>query len=223
MMRSASRTAIVTGAMLLTIAPIQSASNAGPVATTARARREVTIPAGTVLRLRLNRSVGSDISRVEDPVSATLARAVVVGGRTILPVGSRASGYVTESARPGKVRGRGRVGVRFTRIAPANESSTYNMRTNSWVAVAPATKKKDALTIGIPAAGGAVIGALVDGKKGAAIGSAAGGGAGTAVVLSTRGKDARINNGATLAVRLTEPLTVRVERRESFSTGRGFI
>ena len=32
---------------------------------------------------------------------------------------------------------------------------TYAMRTRSWVTVAPATKKKDALTIGIPAAGGA--------------------------------------------------------------------
>ena len=43
--------------------------------------------------------------------------------------------------------------------------------------VAPATKKKDALTIGLPAAGGAVVGALVDGKKGAGIGAAVGGGA----------------------------------------------
>lgn len=210
MMRPVARTAIVSAALLLFIAPLQSASTAAPVAAS-RTVRDVTIPAGTVLRLRLNRGVGSDISRVEDPVSATLARAVVISGRTILPVGSRASGYVTEASRPGKVRGRGRVGVRFTRIAPANESATYNMRTNSWVAVAPATKKKDALTIGVPAAGGALIGALVDGKKGAAIGSAAGGGAGTAVVLSTRGKDARISSGATLAVRLSEPLTVRID------------
>jgi hypothetical protein len=216
MMRSLIRTAIVSGAMLLSIAttesaPSGSASAAAPVVSARRTVREVTIPAGTVLRLRVNRGFGSDISRVEDPISATLSRAVVIDGRTILPAGSRASGYVTEATRPGKVRGRGRVAVRFTRIAPANESSTYNMRTNSWVAVAPATKKKDALTIGIPAAGGAVIGALVDGKKGAAIGSAAGGGAGTAVVLSTRGKDVRINSGATLAVRLTEPLTVRYD------------
>ena len=211
MMRSVVRTAIVSGAVLLSIAPLESAITAAPIESASRAIREVTIPAGTVLRLRLARGVGSDISRVEDPVSATLARAVVVDGRTVLPVGSRASGYVTEATRPGKVHGRGRVGVRFTRIAPGNESATYNMRTNSWVAVAPATKKKDAMTIGIPAAGGAVIGALVDGKKGAAIGSAAGGGAGTAVVLSTRGKDARISRGATLAVRLSEPLTVRLE------------
>ncbi len=85
------------------------------------------------------------------------------------------------------------------------------MRTRSWVAVAPATKKKDALTIGLPAAGGAAIGALVDGKKGAGIGAAVGGGAGTAAVLTTRGKDVRIGRGATLNVRLTSPLTIRID------------
>ena len=78
------------------------------------------------------------------------------------------------------------------------------------MAVAPASKKKDALTIALPAAGGAAIGALVDGKKGAGIGSLIGGGAGTAAVLSTRGKDVRVGNGAVLAVRLTSPLTVAV-------------
>ena len=113
--------------------------------------------------------------------------------------------------RPGKVKGRGRVAVRFTRITPAGDNGRYTMRTNSWVAVAPATKKKDALTIGLPAAGGAAIGALIKGKKGAGIGALAGGGAGTAVVPTTRGKDVRVNRGATLAVRLSEPLTVRVD------------
>jgi hypothetical protein len=85
------------------------------------------------------------------------------------------------------------------------------MQTRPWVAVAPATKKKDALTIGIPAAGGAAIGALIDGKKGAGIGAAVGGGAGTAAVLTTRGKDVRIGRGATLTVRLAAPLTINVD------------
>jgi hypothetical protein len=163
------------------------------------------------LRLRVTRGFGSDFSRVEDPVTATLARAVVIDGRTVLPAGSRASGYVADAKRPGKVKGRGRVAVRFTRIAPENENDTYRMSTRTWVAVAPATKKKDALTIGAPAAGGAIVGALVGGKKGAGIGAAAGGGAGTAVVLSTRGKEVRVGRGAILAVRLTEPLTIRVQ------------
>jgi hypothetical protein len=97
----------------------------------------------------VNRGFGFDISRVEDPVPATLARSVVVGGRAVLPAGSGASGYVSEATRPGKVKGRGRVAVRFTRITPADETASYRMQTNSWVAVAPSDKKKDAVTIGV--------------------------------------------------------------------------
>ena len=171
--------------------------------------REITIPAGTILRLRPARSFGSDISRIEQPVTARLATAVLVNGHTALPAGSTAYGVITEARRAGKVKGRARVGVRFTQIAPHN-GQRYSMHTRSWVAVAPATKKKDAMTIGIPAAGGAAIGAIVGGKKGAAIGAAAGGGGGTAVVLTTRGKEVRVGRGATLAVRLSEPLTVAV-------------
>jgi hypothetical protein len=168
------------------------------------------IPAGTVLRLRVTHGFGSDISRIEDPVTATLARPLVIDGRTVLPAGSTASGYVSEATRPGKVKGRGRVAVRFTRLDPAGPAGNdaYSIRTRPWVAVAPATKKKDALTIGIPAAGGAAVGALIDGKKGAGIGAAIGGGAGTATVLSTRGKEVRIGRGAIISVRLSEPLTV---------------
>ena len=179
----------------------------------ARLDRQVTIPAGTVLRLRVTRGFGSDFSRVEDPVSATLARPVLIGGRTVLPAGSSASGYVSEATRPGKVKGRGRIAVRFTRLTPANDRATYNMQTRPWVAVAPATKQNDALKIGIPAAGGAALGALIDGKKGAGIGAAVGGGAGTAAVLTTRGKDVRIGRGAALSVRLTAPLTIHVDER----------
>ena len=171
--------------------------------------REIVIPAGTLLRLRPLRSFGSDISRIEEPISARLVRTVYVGGREVLPAGSTAYGVVTEARRSGKVKGRARVGVRFTEIAP-HGGHRYAMRTRSWVAVAPATKKKDAQTIGNPAAGGAVIGGLVGGKKGAAVGAAAGGGGGTAVVLTTRGKEVRVGPGATLAVRLAQPLTLRV-------------
>jgi hypothetical protein len=135
---------------------------------------------------------------------------VVVDGRTVLRQGSVASGYVAEATRPGKVKGRGRVAVRFNRITPAGFDDRYTMQTRSWVAVAPATKKKDAMTIGAPAAGGAVVGGIIGGKKGAGIGALAGGGAGTAVVLSTRGKDVHIGPGTTLAIRLVAPLTVSV-------------
>ncbi|HSL24165.1 MAG TPA: hypothetical protein VK886_21705 [Vicinamibacterales bacterium] len=214
-MRPIVRTAALSGAIVALSAPFHAAAPRAASSSSSsqveRFEREVTIPAGTVLRLRVTRGFGSDFSRVEDPVSATLARSIVIGGRTVLPAGSRVSGYVSDARRPGKVKGRGRVAVRFTRVVPANDSEAYTMRTRPWVAVAPASKKKDAATIGIPAAGGAIVGALVDGKKGAGIGAAVGGGAGTAVVLTTRGRDVRVGRGAVLAVRLTQPLTIRID------------
>ena len=211
------RTVVLASAVLLSAVSIDAVSidNAAPAITAAERAghedSEITIPAGTALRLRVTRGFGSDISRVEERVSATLAQPVTINGRTVVPAGSLVTGYVSEATRPGKVKGRGRVGVRFTRITPVHESRSYSMQTRTWTAVAPATKKKDALTIGIPAAGGAALGALIDGKKGAGIGAAVGGGAGTAAVLTTRGKEARVGRGATLLVRLASPLTIRVD------------
>ncbi len=206
------RIVVLTSAVLLSAVSIDTAAPA--IAAAERAGHEddeISIPSGTALRLRVTRGFGSDISHVEDRVSATLAQPVTINGRTVLPAGSLVTGYVSEATRPGKVKGRGRVGVRFTRITPAHESRSYSMQTRTWTAVAPATKKKDALTIGIPAAGGAALGALIDGKKGAGIGAAVGGGAGTTAVLTTGGKEARVGRGATLLVRLTSPLTIRVD------------
>lgn len=200
--------------MRFLIIGLMAASLTGPAGTAPAAgsdgTREVTLPAGTHLRVVLDTAVGSDTSRVEDPVRGHLAQAVVVRGVTVLPAGSAVSGVVTDATRSGKVKGLAHVGMRFDAITPRGESERYQMRTTSVGRTAQATKKKDALEIGAPAAGGAIIGALVGGKKGALIGGAAGGGAGTAVVLSTRGKEIHVRQGAPLTLRLAAPLTVRI-------------
>jgi hypothetical protein len=172
---------------------------------------EVTIPAGTELPIVLDTSVGSDTSRVEQPVRAHLSRAVVVNGEAALAEGSIVSGVVTNATRPGKVKGLGHVGLRFDTVVPRGDDERYRIDTAAIGRTAPATKKQDAVKIGAPAAGGAIVGAIVGGKKGAAIGGAAGGGAGTAVVLSTRGKEVHLPAGTTLRVRLTKPLTISVK------------
>ncbi len=176
----------------------------------ASAERETTIPAGTRLPVILDTRVGSDTSRVEDAVQAHLSRPLIVRGQTVLPAGSRVSGVVTDATRSAKVKGRAHVAVRFDTLTPRGNEEHYRIHTASVGRTAPGTKKKDALEIAGPAAGGAIIGALVGGKKGAAVGTAVGGGAGTAVVLSTRGKEVRLPKGAALTLRLSEPLTVRI-------------
>jgi len=173
--------------------------------------REVVVPAGTTLSVALDTAVGSDTSRVKDPVKAHVTSAVVVDGVTAVPEGSRVDGVVTGAERPGKVKGTARLALRFDALTPAETDERYVIETATVARSGPTQKKKDALEIAAPAAGGAIIGGIVGGKKGAVIGGAAGGGAGTAVVMSQRGKDVRLGRGAAITLKLSEPVTVKVK------------
>lgn len=169
--------------------------------------REVTLPAGTRLSLRLGNAYSSASSYVEQSVNATVVSSVRANGYTALPAGSRVSGIVSSVERPGRVKGRGEIGLSFSNVIV--DGTRYPIAA-SYLRVAPATKSTDAKKIGIPAAGGAMVGAILGGKKGALKGALIGGGAGTAVVLATRGKDAYIGSGSVIGVTLRRALTVRV-------------
>jgi hypothetical protein len=171
--------------------------------------KEVTIPAGTTLRLDLKSSVASDSSKVEDTVRAALRQPVVVAGDTVLPVGTELVGTVTDVARSGRVKGRARVAYRFSSLR--HDSERYDIATATIAHQAEATKKEDAKKIAIGAGAGAAIGALLGGGSGAAKGAAIGGGAGTGAVLATRGEEVRRGPGADVTTRLTAPLTLRVK------------
>ncbi len=172
--------------------------------------QEVTLPAGTVLHLRMENSIGSDISRVEEPVRAEVTRPVVVRGRAVVPTGSVAIGNVLAVRKAGHLRQRSLVTVRFSELKPRGEEDQFRIRTRAWSAVGPSLTERDTKGIGIPAAGGAIIGAIIGGGKGAAIGAVAGGGAGTARLMVTRGKDVRVPRGTLVAVRLSQPARVDV-------------
>ena len=171
--------------------------------------RDVTLPAGTTLRLELQSAVASDSSSVEDTVRAALRQPVSVDGNAVLPSGTEVVGTVTSVERAGRVKGRARVAYRFDSLNYAGER--YDIRTNTLSHQAEATKGEDATTIGIGAGAGAAIGALLGGGDGAVKGAAIGGAGGTGVVLATRGKEVRLGPGADVTARLTEPLTVRVK------------
>ena len=171
--------------------------------------KEVTLPAGTTLRLDLRSAVASDTSKVEDAVRASLRQAVVVDGQTILPAGTELAGTVTDVARSGRVKGRARVAYRFSSLR--HDSERYDITTATIAHEAEATKKEDAKKIALGAGAGAALGAILGGGSGAAKGAAIGGGAGTGAVLATRGDEVRREPGADVTTRLTAPLTVRVK------------
>lgn len=177
----------------------------------APAMREVVIPAGTVLKVRLGSDLASDTNRVEDAVRATLAAPISVSGDVIVPAGAAIGGSVLSVQQSGKVKGRASLAFRFERLSVGDES--YDVRTERVSRVARATKRKDATKVGIGAGAGAVVGAIAGGGKGAAIGSAIGAGAGGGVVVATRGEEVRLPAGTTVTTTLAESVTVRVASR----------
>ena len=173
--------------------------------------KEVTIPAGTQLRLTLESAISSGNSKPEDPVRARLSSALAVDGTTAVPAGAEVTGFVVDAKQSGRVKGRGALSWRFTRLR--SEGKTHDIHTAVLSRIAPATKRQDAEKIGIGAGAGALVGAIAGGKKGAAIGTAVGGGAGTGVVLATRGEEVELGAGASMSTTLTEPLTLQVKTR----------
>jgi hypothetical protein len=200
---------LICAVSLALATPLATSRTAAAPAAPAPAAREITLPAGTVLPVTLETPVGSDTSRVEQPVEGRLRHAVMLRGVEVLPPGTMVRGHVTAARRPGRVKGRGYVAMRFTEIETPGPGVEH-MTTATVGRLAPTTRQKDAVEILAPAAAGALIGRVAGGKSGAATGALIGGGAGTAYVLSTRGKDVRVGRGAALSVRLREPLTVRV-------------
>jgi hypothetical protein len=170
--------------------------------------REVTVPAGTTLRLELQSAVGSDSSSVEDTVRAALRQPVTVDGREVIPAGSEVVGHVTDVERSGRVKGRARVAYQFNSLHVGGDE--HDIRTAAISHLAPATKGEDAKKIAIGAGAGAALGAILGGGDGAAKGAAIGGAGGTGVVLATRGKEVSMGPGADVSTRLTSPLTLRV-------------
>lgn len=174
--------------------------------------REYTVPEGTTLSLTLATSVSSDTSKPGDTVEATLNKAVSVGDREVLPAGSAVKGTVTAAQGSGKVKGLASMILHFTSLTPPGRDDRYEIDA-SYSEIADATKGADAAKIGIGAGAGAAIGGVLGGKSGAAKGTVIGGGASTAVVLATTGKEVEHRAGATLRVALRRSVDVRVPIR----------
>jgi hypothetical protein len=171
---------------------------------------EVTVPSGTELSIELLNDLSSETATTETAVRGRLRRAVLVGERTALPQGATLEGVVTDAVRPGRVKGRASLTVRFTNITVDGERS--GLSTAPITVEGEGDTKGDATKIGVGAGVGAVVGGILGGGSGAAKGAAIGGAAGTGAVLATRGKDVVLASGTTLSTTLSAAKTVELPR-----------
>lgn len=197
-------------------APVPVASAPAPVPVAAPAppapvlptTRDVVIPSGTLLSIRMVDSVDSKINQVGESFKASMDSPVIVDGQTIIPKGGEVFVKLTKVASAGNLKGASEVQLQLDRLYVSNKA--YTVTSNTFQSVGGSEGKKTAKQTGIGAGIGAVIGAIAGGGKGAAIGAGVGGGAGAATAAIGKGEQVRIASEEKLDFRLEEPLNVTV-------------
>jgi hypothetical protein len=170
------------------------------------------VPASSVMGLRVETALTTERAQVEDRVEARVTRDVMVDGRVAIPSGARALGSVTLVERGGKMKDRARLGVRFHTLALA-DGRELPINTEAIYREGDSPSGESARKIGGAAVGGAILGALIGGKKGAVVGGATGAAGGTAVVMAGDRNAATLPTGTIVTIRLAAPVGVEVEKR----------
>lgn len=160
----------------------------------------VILPVGSLLVARLETALSSATSKEGDAILARLAEDLKVGDKVVLKQGTELRGRIVSATPSGRVKGRARLAFDFDRIVVGGKEREAALRAVD--ITAESSKGKDAKIIGGGAGAGLIIGAIVDGKKGAAIGTAVGAAAGTGAVLATRGKEVQLPAGTTLKLKV---------------------
>jgi hypothetical protein len=188
-------------------APVARAAEA-PAAAPAPARQpeHVTIPAGTVITVRMIDRIDSSRHRPGEEFAATVDAPVVVDDRVVIRRGADARVRLVESRSAGRMTGRSELHVELVGLAIGAQS--YAVETGMVEKAGASRGKRTAETVGGGAVIGTLLGAIVGKGKGAAIGGAIGAGAGTAVQASTKGEQVQIPPETKLDFTLKAPLTL---------------
>lgn len=165
------------------------------------------VPTGTELDVRLQNSLNSGTTQVEDRFEGTTLVDLNVNGRVLIPAGSVMRGVVT-SVEPGTRTNRtAKMTVSFDQVTVNGRA--YPMRATVTEAIKGDGIRGEATRAGAGAAVGGIIGAVLGGAKGALLGVLIGGGG---TIAATEGKEVELPQGTVLRVRIDAPLTIQNAR-----------
>jgi hypothetical protein len=178
------------------------------------------VPAGTPLMVKLDTTLATFSNKPGDPFTGTLAQAVMIDGKLVLPVGTRVEGRVTKIDEPRRIAGKPTIGIMPEAIVlPTGERFFLDatlVDTNAGRDTdvnqegqfkGPGHDRRDQLETGGGTAGGMLIGGLIGGPPGILIGGIVGAGSTGAHWLSKH-RSAVLPAGTQLTLELNRPLTM---------------
>ena len=173
-----------------------------------------TIPSGTTLAVRTDRTIDSKTATPDQTYPGVVVRDVLdSGGQVAIPRGANATLVIRQARAQGKIEGRSELAVDVAAVSVGGRQ--YRLETTDFVERGHeglGANKRTAKFTGGGTVLGTIIGAVAGGGKGAAIGALSGAAAGAATQGLTRGQGVRIPAETILHFRLEAPIHIREMR-----------
>jgi hypothetical protein len=179
----------------------------------APAERQVTVPAGTSIRVQTIDAISSKTGQAGQTYHASLAAPIVSGDRVVVRKGADVFVKVTEAREAGRIKGRSELTLALDHLEYNGRS--YPLESNAVKETGKSRGKQTAERAGLGAAIGGVVGAIAGGRKGAAIGAGVGGGGGLAYQALTHGKEINVPSETLLDFTLAQPVTITLRPSRS--------
>ena len=182
--------------------------------------REVTIPSGALVRMRLSEGLIAKLIRPGTAFDGTVLNDVIADGEIAIPRGADVQGTIVQANASGAVGGKGQLALQLNSVSLSGRN--YPIVSDTWTHYG---RDKTGQTVG-SAVGlggfGALIGALAGGGTGAAIGAAAGVGAGIGASAASGRNDVVVPAEAIISFHLIQPANVvTVSQQEMDRLGYG--
>jgi len=193
------------------------------LAAVAGAQTNLSLPAGTAFKVKLENTLSTFSSKEGDPFSGRVTQDVTLDGKTVIPIGATVQGRVTKVNEPRRIAGKPTIGIfPETVVLPNGERYTLNavmvdtsLRNGTDVNTEGQFKGdgidgKNLTEIGMGTGGGMLVGGLAGGGKGLLIGGGVGATLTVAHWLGKR-RSAALPSGTELMMELSRPLSMTPE------------
>jgi hypothetical protein len=165
--------------------PPAAAAPASTAPSPARAPAPITVPAKTILNVRLTEAIDVDATQTGAGFRALVDDPIMIDGKVVIP---RSAAVVVQAVRveqSGKMKGSDKITLKANSISFGGE--TYEVVTSYVETKGKGEGKKTARKVGGGVGLGAVVGGIAGGGTGAAIGAAVGGA--TGAVIASQGEE----------------------------------
>jgi hypothetical protein len=172
----------------------------------AAAPKPITVPAGTMVNVRLTQGIDVDASQAGQSFKAIVDDPVMIGGSVVIPRGASAVLQAASVQQSGTMKGSDKITLKMNSIAFGGMA--YQVASSYVETKGKGEGKKTGRKIGGGAGLGAIVGGIAGGGSGAAIGAAVGA-AGGAVMAASGEEHLKLPAETRLQFQLSSAVNVR--------------